>query len=568
MSAPGNREVAHRLFAAEFNDATYSYSKSDEERAPNYVVSPTGARINRLFAVGVLTEVTRAGDEILRARVVDPTGAFVVYAGQYQPEAVNFLERVDPPAFVAVTGKARTFQPEDSDVIYTSVRPESVNEVDADTRDRWTVGAAERTLERIGVFAAARDTGLSGDPLREALADAGVDASLAAGVPVAIEQYRTSGAYLAALQDLALDATRQVAGEVDEVEGLDLAPGEGGEAPPAFDPAVPATLDVTPGAAGTMATSTDAEEMTGGAESRETESEVAAGPAAEAEAGSEAGSTEPGSAPESDVGEAEPATAGSTGETAPAAAESGEGEPEFDAVEPGDVESTEKHDDEGPGREPAVASGSEDANEELSERGDDSDEPLDAETGEFELDEETRREVEEEFGTEFSTGSEVASPGEADIETPEPEPEQEQEPGSESEADVETATAAGDSGEEASDDDSAGDEDEPGFDAVEPGDVESTEKDGDEGMSREPVSADENSEPATDDETDPDVDLEDALVEAMDDLDDGDGAPREELIDRVAAETGADADDVEDAIQDALMSGQCYEPEDDRLKSI
>jgi len=59
-NSPGNREVAHRLFAAEFNDATYSYSESDEERAPNYVVTPTGARVNRLFAIGVLPEVTRA----------------------------------------------------------------------------------------------------------------------------------------------------------------------------------------------------------------------------------------------------------------------------------------------------------------------------------------------------------------------------------------------------------------------------------------------------------------------------------------------------------------------------
>ena len=38
----GRREVAYRLFAAEFEDADFSYSESDEERAPNYVVSPTG----------------------------------------------------------------------------------------------------------------------------------------------------------------------------------------------------------------------------------------------------------------------------------------------------------------------------------------------------------------------------------------------------------------------------------------------------------------------------------------------------------------------------------------------
>ncbi|MUV90918.1 hypothetical protein GJ629_14285, partial [Halapricum sp. CBA1109] len=163
---PGNREVAYRLFAAEFEDADFSYAESDEERAPNYVVTPTGARVNRLFVVGVLTEVESVGEDILRARVVDPTGAVVVYAGQYQPDAQAFFERAEPPAFLAVSGKARTFQPEDSDVIYTSLRPESVNEVDAETRDRWTVRTAERTLDRIGTMAAAKQSGATGDALR------------------------------------------------------------------------------------------------------------------------------------------------------------------------------------------------------------------------------------------------------------------------------------------------------------------------------------------------------------------------------------------------------------------
>ena len=87
---PGAREVAHRVFAAEFDDASLSYSESDEERAPNYVVSPTGARVTRLFPAGVLTEVERVNDETRRGRVVDPSGAFVTYAGQYQPEAQAF----------------------------------------------------------------------------------------------------------------------------------------------------------------------------------------------------------------------------------------------------------------------------------------------------------------------------------------------------------------------------------------------------------------------------------------------------------------------------------------------
>ncbi|MFC6752877.1 RPA family protein, partial [Halorubrum tibetense] len=159
---PGTREVAYRLFAAEFDDASLSYSESDEERAPNYVVTPTGARVNRLFVAGVLTEVERVNDETSRGRVVDPSAAFVTYAGQYQPDEAAFLERAEPPTFVALTGKARTFEPEDSDQVFTSVRPESLNEVDANVRDRWVVSAAESTLDRLAVFAAALESELRG----------------------------------------------------------------------------------------------------------------------------------------------------------------------------------------------------------------------------------------------------------------------------------------------------------------------------------------------------------------------------------------------------------------------
>ncbi|MDR9380655.1 MAG: hypothetical protein RI560_03150, partial [Natronomonas sp.] len=186
-SAPGRREVAYRLFAAEFDDAELSYSESDEERAPNYVVSPTGARINRLFAVGVLTEVEDVNQEMIRGRLVDPTGAFVTYAGQYQPEALAALERAEPPAFFALSGKARTYEPDDGDRIYTSVRPESVSEVDAKTRDRWVVTTAERTLERIGVMASAIESGLAGEQLRAALVHADIDDRLADGVALALD---------------------------------------------------------------------------------------------------------------------------------------------------------------------------------------------------------------------------------------------------------------------------------------------------------------------------------------------------------------------------------------------
>jgi hypothetical protein len=106
-----------------------------------------------VFLVGTLTEKEDVGDdsEYWRGRIVDPSGTFFVYAGQYQPEAASTLRDLDPPAYVAVVGKPRTYETDDGG-INVSVRPESVTEVDAATRDRWVVETAQRTLDRVAGF--------------------------------------------------------------------------------------------------------------------------------------------------------------------------------------------------------------------------------------------------------------------------------------------------------------------------------------------------------------------------------------------------------------------------------
>ena len=147
------REVAQRAFASEFNDATYTFRESDDDRAPVYVLLPTGAKANRVFVVGTLTETEDVGseDEYWQGRIVGPTGTFFVYAGQYQPEAAGMLRDTEPPAFVAVVGKPRTYETDDGTVI-VSLRPEHLTIVDEITRDRWVIETAERTLERIDAF--------------------------------------------------------------------------------------------------------------------------------------------------------------------------------------------------------------------------------------------------------------------------------------------------------------------------------------------------------------------------------------------------------------------------------
>ena len=157
MAAVPSREVARRVFAREFNDASYTFKESDDERAPVYLLLPTGERANRIFLVGTLTETEDVGEdsEYWQGRVVDPNGdTFFMYAGQYQPDAASMLRELEPPAYVSVVGKPRTYETDDGEV-NVSVRPESITTVGEATRDRWLVETAQRTVKRIQDYQAA-----------------------------------------------------------------------------------------------------------------------------------------------------------------------------------------------------------------------------------------------------------------------------------------------------------------------------------------------------------------------------------------------------------------------------
>jgi RPA family protein len=150
MSSQYTREVSYRVFAREFRDSNLSFKDSSDQYSPQYLLTPTGAKINRMFIVGTLTEKEDIGTdaEYWRARVVDPTGPFLIYAGQFQPESARVIADVEPPQYLAIVGKTSTFQTEDGTIL-TSVRPENIHVVDAATRDRWIVETAQRTIERI-----------------------------------------------------------------------------------------------------------------------------------------------------------------------------------------------------------------------------------------------------------------------------------------------------------------------------------------------------------------------------------------------------------------------------------
>ncbi|HEX7392074.1 MAG TPA: hypothetical protein VF374_03900 [Thermoplasmata archaeon] len=182
------REVAWRVFAEEYNSSVLEHT-GEGEKPVSYVVTPLGAKMNRMMVVGVVTEVEDVGEEgkpRYRARITDPTGTFYVSAGEYQPSAAASLSRIEPPAFAAVVGKSRAYSPEEG-VKYLSIRPERIREVEADARDYWILETARSTMLRI---AAVEDAQKMAEPRVAELVKLGYPANLADGVVRALEYYK------------------------------------------------------------------------------------------------------------------------------------------------------------------------------------------------------------------------------------------------------------------------------------------------------------------------------------------------------------------------------------------
>jgi RPA family protein len=181
------RETAWRVFAGEYNDSSFEI-KGEGEMTPSYVVTPLGAKVNRLFFIGVLTDVENIseGGDLVRAHVSDPTGVFTVYSGSYQKEVTDVLVNIDAPAFVAVVGKVRTYTPEEG-TMYVSIRPERIIEVDANTRDKWILETCKNTKDRIEAIFEAMKMNESNE---HSLKKLGFSKELCEGVIYALKNYK------------------------------------------------------------------------------------------------------------------------------------------------------------------------------------------------------------------------------------------------------------------------------------------------------------------------------------------------------------------------------------------
>lgn len=154
MSGTRSRKPAVRAFASEVEQAEHQYKEDpDDDRSPNLALLPTGREANRVFIVGTLTEKDDVGNdnEYWHARIVDPTGTYNVYAGQYQPDAMQLIREIEPPKYVALTAKVSRFELDDGGHNVT-LRPENMTVTVQSTRDRWLIETARDTINRIEAF--------------------------------------------------------------------------------------------------------------------------------------------------------------------------------------------------------------------------------------------------------------------------------------------------------------------------------------------------------------------------------------------------------------------------------
>ena len=145
-----SRETAWRVFATELNGSSLEI-KATEEKMPSYVVSPLGAKMNRVLIAGVMTEKENIGspdEPMWKVRVQDVSGNYYINVGRYQPEASAAMADLEAPCFVAAVGRVRTYTTDDQRV-FVSVRPEHIIKIDEQTRNEWLLETAKSTWRRL-----------------------------------------------------------------------------------------------------------------------------------------------------------------------------------------------------------------------------------------------------------------------------------------------------------------------------------------------------------------------------------------------------------------------------------
>ena len=232
------RETAWRVFAAELNSSTLEI-KATEEKMPSYVVSPLGAKMNRVLIAGVLTEKENIGspdEPMWKVRIQDVVGNYYVNVGRYQPEASAAMADIEAPCFVAAVGRVRTYTTDDQRT-FVSVRPEHIIKIDERTRKEWLLETAKSTWRRLKN--AKTVLGMPDAKVPDLIA-MGMSEAEADGLLYALDNYGQmpdSAMYLKTIQsalrtllperDVDLGFPEDLSGEPDEID-IESPAGEGG----------------------------------------------------------------------------------------------------------------------------------------------------------------------------------------------------------------------------------------------------------------------------------------------------------------------------------------------------
>lgn len=230
------RETAWRIFATELNSSTLEI-KATEEKTPSYIVTPLGAKVNRVLIAGVLTECSNISsvenDPIWKGRIQDVSGSFFFNIGKFQPEASAAIADLEAPCFVAAVGRVRSYTADDQRV-YITVRPEHIIRISEEARNEWILETAKSTWKRLTNIK--KVLGM-GDATEQDLIKAGMSPTEAFGITYALDnsdRVPDSALYLKTIQaalriilpdkDIDLGFPEDLSDEPDEIE----LPGEDG----------------------------------------------------------------------------------------------------------------------------------------------------------------------------------------------------------------------------------------------------------------------------------------------------------------------------------------------------
>ena len=149
-----HREPAWRVAAREL-ESSFEEERGAGERSASYVLSPFGARMNRVLLTGTLSPAEPIGKDpaqpFWRSRLSDPTGAVAVTAGSFQPRAMTQLRSSSAPRSAIVVGKVHLYKGRDG-TGYLSVRAEGIRTVNETEERAALADAVRQTLDRLDLL--------------------------------------------------------------------------------------------------------------------------------------------------------------------------------------------------------------------------------------------------------------------------------------------------------------------------------------------------------------------------------------------------------------------------------